>query len=104
MTSPSHPVPKHRAARKVLTVQGPIEPARVGVTTTHEHLLIDFNVVFTEPTEASQRLLMDEKVSLENLGWVRYNWTSSRDNLRLLDEEVSTWEAQQYFSAGGGTI
>ena len=97
-------MPKHRAARKVLTVQGPIEPARVGVTTTHEHLLIDFNVVFTEPAEASQRLLMDEKVSLENLGWVRYNWTSSRDNLRILDEEVSTWEAQQYFSAGGGTI
>lgn len=104
MTSPSHPVPKHRAARNVLTVQGPIEPARVGVTTTHEHLLIDFSVVFTEPIEASQRQLMDEKVSLENLGWVRYNWTSSRDNLRILDEEISTWEAQQYFNAGGSTI
>lgn len=97
-------MPKHRAARNVLTVQGPIEPARVGVTTTHEHLLIDFSVVFTEPIEASQRQLMDEKVSLENLGWVRYNWTSSRDNLRILDEEISTWEAQQYFNAGGSTI
>ena len=104
MTSPSHPVPKHRASRKVLTVQGPIEPARVGITTTHEHLLIDFNVVFTEPKEASNRYLMDEDVSLENLGWIRYNWNSNRDNLRLLDEEVSTWEAQQYFNAGGGTI
>ena len=104
MTSPSHPVPKHRAARKVLTVQGPIEPARVGITTTHEHLLIDFSVVFTEPNESSKRQLMDEEVSLDNLGWVRYNWTSNRDNLQILDEEISTWEAQQYFNAGGGTI
>ena len=104
MTSPSHPVPKHRAARKVLTVLGPIEPAKVGITTTHEHLLIDFSVVFTEPKEASGRKLMDEKVALENLGWVRYNWTSNRDNLQLLNEDVATWEAQQYFNAGGSTI
>jgi phosphotriesterase-related protein len=104
LTSPSHPVPKHRAARKVLTVQGPIEPAKVGITTTHEHLLIDFSVVLTEPKEASQRKLMEEPVSMENLGWVRYNWSNSRDNLRILDEEISTREAQHYFNAGGGTI
>ncbi len=83
---------------------GPIEPAKVGMTTTHEHLLIDFGVVFKEPQAASQRQLMDEEVSLENLGWVRYNWNSNRDNLRILDEEISTWEAQQYFNAGGSTI
>ncbi len=83
---------------------GPIEPAKVGMTTTHEHLLIDFGVVFKEPQAASQRQLMDEEVSLENLGWVRYNWNSNRDNLRILDEEISTWETQQYFNAGGSTI
>jgi phosphotriesterase-related protein len=87
-----------------LTVQGPIEPAKVGITTTHEHLLIDFGVAFTEPQAASDRLLMDEDVSLDNLGWVRYNWTSNRDNLQILDEDISTWEAQQYFNAGGSTI
>ena len=104
MTSPSHPVPKHRAARKVLTVLGPIEPAKVGITTTHEHLLIDFSVVFTEPKEASERLLMDEPVTIKNLGWIRYNWSSNRDNLRVLDEHIAIWEAQQYFNAGGSTI
>jgi len=104
LTSPSHPVPKHRAARKVLTVLGPIEPAKVGITTTHEHLLIDFSVVFNEPKEASERKLMDEDVSIKNLGWIRYNWTSNRDNLRILNEETSTWEAQQYFNSGGNTI
>tara|TARA_B100000586_G_C19928147_1_gene350188 strand:+ start:451 stop:684 length:234 start_codon:yes stop_codon:yes gene_type:complete len=75
----------------------------VGITTTHEHLLIDFSVVFTEPKEASERKLMDEDVSIKNLGWIRYNWASNRDNLRILDEETSTWEARQYFNAGGST-
>ena len=104
MTSPSHPVPKHRAARKVLTVLGPIEPAKVGITNTHEQLLLDIRVLFNEPKEASERKLLDEDVSIKNLGWIRYNWSSNRDNLRILDEETSTWEAHQYFNAGGSTI
>lgn len=104
MTSPSHPVPKHRAARKVLTVQGPIEPARVGIALTHEHLLIDFSVVLTEPEAASERKLMEEKVSLENLGWVRYNWTSNVDNLKMLEEDVAVDEAGEFYRAGGTTI
>lgn len=104
MTSPSHPVPKHRAARKVLTVQGPIESARVGIALTHEHLLIDFTTVLTEPAAASQRGLMSEPVSPENLWWVRYNWTSNVDNLQLLDEETAISEATEFFRAGGSTM
>ena len=104
MTSPSHPVPKHRASRKVLTVLGPIEPARVGIALTHEHLLIDFTTVLTKPEGASQRKLMDEKVSLDNLWWVRYNWTSNVDNLKMLDEDVAIKEASEFYRAGGATI
>ena len=104
MTSPSHPVPKHRANRRVLTVLGPIEPARVGIALTHEHLLIDFTTVLTEPSVASERKLMDEPVLLENLWWVRYNWTSSKDNLQLLDEDVAVAEAGDYFASGGATM
>ncbi len=104
MTSPSHPVPKHRAARKVLTVQGPIESAKVGLTLTHEHLLINFSTVLTEPEEASQIAFMDQPVSLENLWWVRHNWTSSKDNLRLLDEQTAIAEAGEFFRSGGSTL
>ncbi len=104
MTSPSHPVPKHRAARKVLTVQGPIESAMVGLTLTHEHLLIDFTPVLTEPSAASERALMEQPVSMENLWWVRHNWTSSVDNLRLFDEQTAIDEANEFFRAGGATI
>ena len=104
MTSPSHPVPKHRAARKVLTVQGPIESAKVGLTLTHEHLLINFSTVLTEPEEASERSFMDQPVSPENIWWVRHNWTSSLDNLKLLDEKTAIEEAADYYKAGGSTL
>ena len=104
MTSPDHPVPKHRAAGKVLTVLGPIEPAKAGVTLTHEHLFIDFRPVFQEPQEATGRRLAREKITLENLGWVRCNWNSSLDNLQILDEDVTIREAAEFFKAGGSTI
>lgn len=104
MTSPSHPVPKHRADRKVLTVQGPIESAKVGFALTHEHLLIDFTTVLTKPGSASEQGLMRQPVTLENLWWVRYNWTSSIDNLSLLDEATAISEASEYFRAGGSTL
>ena len=32
---------------------------------------------------------MHEKVGIENLGWIRYHWTSNIDNLEVLDEEVT---------------
>lgn len=104
MTSPSHPVPKHRAARKVLTVEGPIESAKVGLTLTHEHLLINFSTVLTRPEEASQLDLMNQPVSLENLGWVTHNWTSNIDNLKLLSEETAIAEASELYRSGGSTL
>ena len=35
------------------TVLGPIAAERLGVTLPHEHLLIDFEVMFKEPPAAS---------------------------------------------------
>lgn len=88
----------------MLTVQGPIESAKVGMALTHEHLLIDFTTVLRRPEAASERGLMHQPVSLENLWWVRYNWTSNIDNLSLLDEETAISEASDYFRAGGSTL
>jgi len=34
---------------KVQTVLGPVDPESLGATITHEHLLIDFTVVFQPP-------------------------------------------------------
>ena len=104
MTSVQHPVPKHRAAGKVLTVLGPVEPALVGVCITHEHLLIDFRCVFQEPTEASRRGMVDDPVSLENLWYVRHYWNGNLDNLVINDVETTITEAREFMLAGGSTI
>ena len=89
---------------KAQTVLGPINPEQIGATLAHEHLLIDFTPVLIRPTEASDIARMHEKVSLENLGWVRYHWASNIDNLLLLDEDLAIDEARRFANAGGGTV
>ena len=63
------------------TVLGVVQPEELGPTMTHEHLLIDFLCMFTPPIEASERFKAFEPVTLRNLGWVRYNSFSNKDNL-----------------------
>ena len=58
---------------KVRTVLGDIEPAEVGMTSMHEHLFIDFTVVFQPPEEATAKARAYEPVSLSNLGRIRYD-------------------------------
>ena len=89
---------------KAQTVLGPVSPESLGPTMTHEHLLINFACMFQEPKEASQKGLAYQPVALENLGWIRYNWTSNLDNLNLIDEDETIQEAMRYKMAGGGTI
>ena len=88
----------------VQTVLGPVSPSELGPTMTHEHLLIDFLCMFNPPPEATARGRAEEPITLENLGWVRYNSYASLDNLLLGDEETAIEEASLYKRAGGGTI
>jgi phosphotriesterase-related protein len=89
---------------QVQTVLGPIAPDAMGVTLPHEHLLIDFQVMFVEPTAASDKALAGQPVSLENLGWVRQNYNANLDNLRLLDERTAEDEITLFKRAGGQTV
>ena len=74
---------------QVQTVLGSIGADEIGVTLPHEHLLIDFEVMFVEPTAPRDRERSREPVSLANLGWVRQNFNANLDNLRLVDEQVA---------------
>lgn len=91
-------------AGKAQTVLGPIAPEELGITSTHEHLLIDFSCMFTPPSEASQRHRAYEPITLQNVGWVRYHQYSNLDNLLVTDEETAIAEATLYKRAGGGTV
>jgi phosphotriesterase-related protein len=89
---------------QVQSVLGPVASDRMGITLPHEHLLIDFKVMFAEPAEASEKGLAYQPVTLENLGWVRHNFNSSLDNLRLLDERTAEDEIRLFARSGGQTV
>jgi phosphotriesterase-related protein len=89
---------------QVQTVLGSIPSAEVGVTLPHEHLLIDFSVMFATPAAASDRGRAWEPVSLANLGWVRQNFNANLDNLRLTDERIARDEILLFKHAGGRTV
>lgn len=89
---------------KVQTVLGAIPAEDLGITLPHEHLLISNPRNFVEPTDASEKALAYQPVSLENLHWVRYHYGSNLDNLVLTDEKVAINEALRYKWLGGKTI
>jgi phosphotriesterase-related protein len=91
-------------AGQVQTVLGTIAPEAMGVTLPHEHLLIDFKVMFSEPAAASDKGRAFEPVSLANLGWVRQHFNANLDNLRLTDEQVAADEIGLFKHAGGSTV
>ena len=92
------------SSKYIQTVLGEIKPEDSGITMTHEHLFIDFKAMLIEPKESTELFMAYEPIRLDNLGWIRRNWTSNLDNLSILDEEVTINEASKYKRAGGGTI
>ena len=88
----------------VHTVLGPVRPEALGPTLTHEHLLIDFLCMFDPPDDPDGRLKAFQPLTLENLGWIRYDPFRNRDNLLRLDEESAISEIALFQQAGGGTI
>ena len=86
------------------TVLGTVDPSKLGVTLTHEHLLIDLSAVFVKPSSEVDRSLSEEPVNLHNLGWMRINWSSNKDNLVQNDVMLAIREAGRFRDAGGGTL
>lgn len=89
---------------KVQTVLGLVDAADLGVTLAHDHVLIDGTFMYVEPKEISQKGMAHQKISLENRGWVGYNWTSNLDNVELKDEELAVTELKRFVAAGGSSI
>ena len=97
-------MPSPALSGQAQTVLGPIAGEAMGITLPHEHLLIDFEVMFREPANGAERGLARQPVSLANLGWVRHHFSSNLDNLQLLDERVARDEALLFKHAGGQTF
>src|SRR5271170_1361707 len=89
---------------KVMTVRGPIEPRKLGITMMHEHLLVDLTRFFAEPSSGDEKKHAHEPVTMEALGWIRTHEANHLENLRLDDEALAIKEVDSYKRAGGGAI
>jgi len=90
---------------KVQTVLGLIDGNELGLTLPHEHLLLDLTVRFKLPDDSiSTRIRAREKVSLENIGWLRFHLFENLDNLMLDNEELAIKEAYRFKLTGGKSI
>ena len=97
-------MPSTETVGRVQTVLGPIEPAELGTTLTHEHLLIDLSVLFTPPIEATARDLFHAPLTPETLGYIRYHHAPHYENSRLLDIDTAIDEAALYKQYGGVSL
>ena len=75
----------HVGSGLVMTVDGAIPAAEMGVTLMHEHILLDASKLWQCPCKASEMAIAEAPVSIENIGELRMNPFLSRDNCFLLD-------------------
>ncbi|ROO89129.1 phosphotriesterase-related protein [Actinocorallia herbida] len=71
------------------TVLGPVEATAFGAASMHEHLLSDSTVLHAP---AREPLPADPRVTMANLGFVRWNLLALEDNLRLDDPAIAAAE------------
>lgn len=88
----------------VMTVDGPIESDDLGITLTHEHLLLDLRSWRLPPRTARQTELASRELSLEMLGEVRRDALVFEDNLLLDDAALALTEVREFAAHGGRTI
>lgn len=91
-------------AGKVQTVLGEVEPGSLGITLTHEHLLIDLRCYFQTPDEASERWYIDRPITMETLAKIKSIFYTNKSNQVLLDERFAIEEILKYRYAGGDSV
>ena len=89
---------------KVQTVLGPIDPDQLGVTLTHEHLLIDLGTIMDPPTNASALDFFRKPVTVEMLSEIRHYGRLNADNAQLFDVQTAIEEIGLFRQHGGDSI
>lgn len=106
------PVLTQQWTGKVMTVEGPVEPASLGLTNPHEHLIIDFLSIDAKKQTSHQVAMRsegeaakwEEPLSLKTYYEARRNPFLFRDTLQLTDPRDAAEALVDYKSAGGGCI
>lgn len=87
-----------------MTVLGPVPVSALGVTLTHEHILLDASKKWRAPCACSQIDFANRPVAMEMLGELRLNPVGNRDNCMLLDVDLAVDELMKFRELGGDTI
>jgi phosphotriesterase-related protein len=89
---------------KIQTVLGVIDPAELGITLAHEHIVSNGAAWYVEPAEATELKMARAPVSLEILWWIRTHWFQNLDDMLMLDEEEAVSELMHFKWAGGRSV
>jgi phosphotriesterase-related protein len=87
-----------------MTVLGPIAPEELGVTLSHEHLLIDLRSRWSPPTAPERMALADAPPTPENWDLLQRDPYESRSNLVLDEPDVAAEEVRAFREAGGRSL
>jgi phosphotriesterase-related protein len=100
-------------AGQVMTVEGAVPPAALGITNPHEHLIIDFLTVRAEDQKSHRVALQgggnadpswEQPLSLRTYYEARRNPFLFRDTLQLTNQDDAAEALADYKLAGGGCI
>ncbi len=88
----------------IITVTGAIHKDELGITSTHEHAIINAKSQLRIPDNEAQKALFYQKLNIENLGVVKRNPLSIADNHLLSDPDLAKEELLFFKKAGGNSI
>ena len=89
---------------KIQTVVGLIEPEALGITLTHEHMLIDLSYFNHIPDEASERAWLDAPVTMENRNGIIKRTHFNKPDYQMVDEREAFKEVAAFRNAGGTSM
>ncbi|MBS1677722.1 MAG: phosphotriesterase-related protein [Actinobacteria bacterium] len=89
---------------KVMTADGPVDPADLGPTLTHEHILVDLTSHAREPQDETERELAGQSLRIELLGRARHDPLLIKDSLLIDDPGLAAVELGRFTAVGGGTV
>ena len=89
---------------KINTVLGKIAREELGITTTHEHILLDLTAFYEHKEVEGVEDASTQKVEMWNLGILSRDCYALKDNLLLTDFETQLKEISYFKKAGGNTV
>lgn len=96
--------PCHVRSGQVMTVDGPIAAADLGVTLMHEHLQNDCTCWWHPPKDPARQYLADSPVRIEILSELRQDPFVNRHNIALDDVALAIEELADFARQGGRTV